>query len=40
MEKRHERFEMIGKYVMRVGVEVGGVGWGQIFGEQLKSILF
>lgn len=40
MEKRHERFEMIEIHAMRVGVEVGGEGWGQIYGEQLKSILF
>lgn len=40
MEKRHERFEMIEINAMRVGVEVGGKGWGQIYGEQLKSILF
>ena len=30
MEKKHERFEMIEIHSMRVGIEVGGTGWGQI----------
>lgn len=30
MEKKHEKFEMIKTRSRRVGIEVGGTGWGQI----------
>lgn len=41
MEKKHERFEMIEIHSMRVGIEVGGTGWGaDFFYGELKSNLF